>query len=513
MMANVTEAKRLEILQRDLIKKFRTAEQEERFRNASDLPVVTPPSDKPLIFLDPMPRELNPLSVTKARQLENLGKNLKDTFSSVHEQEIQEMRERQKKYEPITKAITEQKEKDVNEAKNREERKKLRLRQLARVPTYRPNTRDIRLPLDDIPTPSLESTELDTPELNQSMKQLMDSKKVNMGLIASSYFPKARDNQFGIWYDETTNQPKIGCEPITFNYDDIILISENKTYKGTEGLWRLLTKNDFISKDQYTQDDWDAYKDILLKTNSIFQKNDPDSNRPKASQGRKWKRMIKQIWEDHIKSDNDEITGSGLAVYSSQPVEYKYINNFNELIKRLNYIYSQEVAGNNNFHNEKLSLVKFIHDRMEELVQTPRGTKYLVRCLSALPESVIEGSGLLNEIINKLPFELHAPRNWAFDSYNFCGPGTKLDERLARGDKGINPLDEACKEHDIWYSKYKNSEDRWQADKVLQKKAWDRVVSSDADLNERAVALATTGGMWLKRKLGMGLGTSGSMYP
>ena len=33
---------------------------------------------------------------------------------------------------------------------------------------------------------------------------------------------------------------------------------------------------------------------------------------------------------------------------------------------------------------------------------------------------------------------------------------------------------------------------------------WERVIASDADLNERALVLAT-GGMWLKRKLGMGL--------
>lgn len=504
-MANVREAKRIENLQKNLIQKFRAAEKEERSKSVLDSSDINPPLTSE--FLNPIPREFKPLSVARARQLENLNENLKNTFSSVHEQEIQELRERQKKYEPITKAITDQKEKA--EAKEKDERRRLRRLQLMRIPSIRVNTPERKSPAVDS-----EGLETPTPELNQSMKQLMDTKKMNLGFIATSYLPKARDSQFGIWYDEATSQMKIGSEPITFQYDDIILINDETVYKGTEGLWRLLTKNDYIRPDQYTPDDWNAYKDILLKTNAIFQKNDPESNRPKASQARKWKRMIKQVWEEEIKGDrNDDVLGSGLALYSSRPVEYKYINNLNELIKRLNYIYSQELAGNNNFHNEKLSLVRFIHDRMEELVQTPRGTKYLVRCLSALPESVIEGSGLLNDIINKLPFELHAPRNWAFDSYNYCGPGTKLNERLARGDKGINPLDEACKQHDIWYSKHKTAEDRWEADKVLQGKAWDRVLAPDADLNERAVALATTGGMWLKRKLGMGLGTSGYMYP
>jgi hypothetical protein len=34
------------------------------------------------------------------------------------------------------------------------------------------------------------------------------------------------------------------------------------------------------------------------------------------------------------------------------------------------------------------------------------------------------GGGFVNSLINKLPFELHIP------GYNFCGPGTKLEERL-----------------------------------------------------------------------------------
>jgi len=58
----------------------------------------------------------------------------------------------------------------------------------------------------------------------------------------------------------------------------------------------------------------------------------------------------------------------------------------------------------------------------------------------------IKGGGLLNSVIDKIPFEIHIP------SYEFCGPGTKLEERLKRGDQGINPLDKLCREHDIAYS-------------------------------------------------------------
>lgn len=111
----------------------------------------------------------------------------------------------------------------------------------------------------------------------------------------------------------------------------------------------------------------------------------------------------------------------------------------------------------------------------------------------------VEGGGIVNSLINKLPIELHLP------GYQYCGPGTKLQKRLARGDPGINPLDAACKEHDIAYSKHKDIKERHKADQILENKAWSRVKSSDASVGEKAAAWAVTNAMKIKRKLGMGL--------
>ncbi len=110
------------------------------------------------------------------------------------------------------------------------------------------------------------------------------------------------------------------------------------------------------------------------------------------------------------------------------------------------------------------------------------------------------GRGLLNSLINSLPFELHLPGD-----YRYCGPGTRLAERLKRGDPGINPLDEACKSHDIAYSKTKDTTERNKADLILADRAWERVKASDSSLGERAAAYAVTNAMKLKAKLGMGL--------
>lgn len=112
------------------------------------------------------------------------------------------------------------------------------------------------------------------------------------------------------------------------------------------------------------------------------------------------------------------------------------------------------------------------------------------------------GRGLLNSVINKIPFEAHIP------GYQYCGPGTNLEKRLARGDTGINPLDSACKEHDIAYAKYNDGEERTKADKILSSKAWKRVISKDASTGERSAALLVAGMMKTKvglSKLGKGL--------
>lgn len=117
---------------------------------------------------------------------------------------------------------------------------------------------------------------------------------------------------------------------------------------------------------------------------------------------------------------------------------------------------------------------------------------------SNIHQNIRKGGGLLNSLINKLPIELHLP------GYQYCGPGTKLNERLARGDSGINILDQACKEHDISYAKLKNTSDRHIADRILTEKAWQRVKSKDASIAERANALLVTNLMKAKVKFGMG---------
>lgn len=109
------------------------------------------------------------------------------------------------------------------------------------------------------------------------------------------------------------------------------------------------------------------------------------------------------------------------------------------------------------------------------------------------------GKGIINTLINRLPFEVHIP------SYQYCGPGTNLKKRLKRNDLGINELDRACKQHDIAYSQTTDVAERNRADNILAGKAWKRFKSRDAGLGERAAALGVSGIMKAKSTMGAGM--------
>lgn len=95
-----------------------------------------------------------------------------------------------------------------------------------------------------------------------------------------------------------------------------------------------------------------------------------------------------------------------------------------------------------------------------------------------------EGASVLDKIINVAPFEIHLP------GYQFLGPGTHLEERLQRGERGINPLDNACLEHDIAYANPNNG-DRTRADRKLAERAFSRMLSETSDRDEKIAAMIT----------------------
>lgn len=90
--------------------------------------------------------------------------------------------------------------------------------------------------------------------------------------------------------------------------------------------------------------------------------------------------------------------------------------------------------------------------------------------------------GFIDRFLKRLP-EIH------IRGYNYCGPNTNVEIRLARGEVGVNELDCACMEHDIAYAESNDLNSRCIADKVLILRAIRRVVAKDSQIGERFTAL------------------------
>ena len=60
-----------------------------------------------------------------------------------------------------------------------------------------------------------------------------------------------------------------------------------KTYIGTPGLWELIVSP---KPKDFTKEDYDNYKNLMVKTGALRQNENP--NKPKNSKGYKWKNLL-----------------------------------------------------------------------------------------------------------------------------------------------------------------------------------------------------------------------------
>ena len=173
---------------------------------------------------------------------------------------------------------------------------------------------------------------------------------------------KDSDRSFGI-YPDVYNKPKIGSKYLKFKGDNIII--DKTTYTGTPGLWELIVSKD-PQEGKYTEDDYINYINLLVQTNTIHQKNNPNSTKPKSSTSKKWATLVSPVWE-FIKESKKPLpkegkgkgkkrqedpqpgtSGTGLKFLSSDP---------NALIDRFDLLFSSQKAGHTGVRNEIISIL------------------------------------------------------------------------------------------------------------------------------------------------------------
>ena len=180
------------------------------------------------------------------------------------------------------------------------------------------------------------------------------AKKALIGLASKGGI----DKSFGL--NVKKNRFHIGDKPIIIKGDNIII--EGVEYRGTPGLWDLIMSEEL---QYFTEEDFLNYGDLLIQTNTIYQKNNPKQNKPKSSKSYKWGKIIKPIWEDikkrkhlkTIKEDEDEededdpqpsTSGTGLTILPSDP---------NALLDRFDLLFSSQNAGHTGVRNEIISIL------------------------------------------------------------------------------------------------------------------------------------------------------------
>ena len=227
--------------------------------------------------------------------------------------------------------------------------------------------------LENLPilTPIKEGEPIPAVEMTQEQR-----KKI-LGPIASEAFEKyttleGADKVFGMVKKDKYYY--IGDKPIKIKGDNIII--DDKEYTGTDGLWELIISNN-PQEGKYTEDDFINYGELLIQTNAIYQNNNPDQNKPKSSNSKKWKYLISPIWKEikrrkAIKDEDPQpgTSGSGLKILPSDP---------NTLIDRFDLLFSSKKAGHTGVRNEIVTILDELKRQGVISVQDYKKLNHLIK--------------------------------------------------------------------------------------------------------------------------------------
>ena len=183
---------------------------------------------------------------------------------------------------------------------------------------------------------------------------------INFGPLAveallQAFTKKDIDKFYGIYAED--GKFKIGNKEVNIEDNDIKV--DDIIFEGTPGFWNLVTSKE---PENYTDEDKDKYQQLVILTNTAYRNNNPNQNFPKNSKGKKWKDIIKPIWEAIKKQKEDEedeeedvlfsdptpgTSGTGL-ILPSDP---------NALLERFDLLFSSKKAGHTGVKNEIVAIL------------------------------------------------------------------------------------------------------------------------------------------------------------
>ena len=221
--------------------------------------------------------------------------------------------------------------------------------------------------------------------------EMTEEELIKIGPIARKYIQSnlGRATTKAGLYSEDDNL-KIGYRPVKIENDDIII--DDERFKGTDGLWELITSNNIPEKGKYGAEDLAGYITIMHITKATYDKNNKRVGGKNNKMNNLIKPLVKALEEDKsgnkliteikkhfgFKEETDEeeyeeyeeaalypftptkgtglsvnevgqsLAGQGLKILPSDP---------NALIDRFDLLFSSKKAGHTGVRNEIVSIL------------------------------------------------------------------------------------------------------------------------------------------------------------
>ena len=231
--------------------------------------------------------------------------------------------------------------------------------------------------------PPIEGVITEKPAIESIKKRIQEYGPIATKNIKKYFTPGVGgDLKSGIYFKEEDEY--IGSEKIKIDGNNIII--DKETYKGTPGLWELITSKNIPDISEYKAKDLYNYTYIMANTNTAYVKFDP-SRQYKGGRNDKMNYLIKPFVrvleekgdealvdkiEKHFKVNEDEeedeedlseyqekyllsnddpqpsTSGKGLKILPSDP---------NALIDRFDLLFSSKKAGHTGVRNEIISIL------------------------------------------------------------------------------------------------------------------------------------------------------------
>ena len=225
-------------------------------------------------------------------------------------------------------------------------------------------------------------------EAGQSLPALgmTEEELIKIGPIARKYIQSnlGRATTKAGLYSEDDNL-KIGYRPVKIENDDIIINDER--FKGTVGLWKLITSKDIPDKTEYSAEDLASYITIMHITKATYDKNNKRVG-GNDKMNKLIKPLVKALEEDNsgnkliteinkhfgFEEETDEeeeeeyeepalipftpTKGTGLSVAGQGLKRPKILpSDLNALIDRFDLLFSSKKAGHTGVRNEIVSIL------------------------------------------------------------------------------------------------------------------------------------------------------------